>query len=134
MLGHQPNHVTKEERVENLWKKLIRQETDLSEETIAWMALRIRQLTEYMPYGCALIAYRKQNGEFYMARGTQATGTQATGTQATGTQATGTQATVTQATGTQATGTQATGTQATGTQATVTQAAVLTVCFVPSRI
>lgn len=69
MLGHQPNHVTKEERVENLWKKLIRQETDLSEETIAWMALRIRQLTEYMPYGCALIAYRKQNGEFYMARG-----------------------------------------------------------------
>ena len=69
-LGHQPNHVTKEERVENLWKKLIRQETDLSEETIAWMALRIRQLTEYMPYGCALIAYRKQNGEFYMARGT----------------------------------------------------------------
>ena len=62
MLGHQPNHVTKEERVENLWKKLIRQETDLSEETIAWMALRIRQLTEYMPYGCALIAYRKQNG------------------------------------------------------------------------
>ena len=60
MLGHQPNHVTKEERVENLWKKLIRQETDLSEETIAWMALRIRQLTEYMPYGCALIAYRKQ--------------------------------------------------------------------------
>ena len=70
MLGHQPNHVTKEERVENLWKKLIRQETDLSEETIAWMALRIRQLTEYMPYGCALIAYRKQNGEFYMARGT----------------------------------------------------------------
>ena len=51
MLGHQPNHVTKEERVENLWKKLIRQETDLSEETIAWMALRIRQLTENMPYG-----------------------------------------------------------------------------------
>ena len=32
-LGHQSNHVTKSERVENLWKKLIRQETDLSDET-----------------------------------------------------------------------------------------------------
>ena len=36
-LGHQSNHVTKSERVENLWKKLIRQETDLSDETITWM-------------------------------------------------------------------------------------------------
>ena len=57
-LGHQQKYVTKNERVENLWKKLIRQETDLSEETIAWMTLRIRQLTEYMPYGCALIAWK----------------------------------------------------------------------------
>ena len=69
-LGHQSTHVTKSERVENLWKKLIRQETDLSDETIAWMTRRIRLLTEYMAYGCALIAYRKQNGEFYMARAT----------------------------------------------------------------
>ena len=65
-LGHQQKYVTKDERVENLWKKLIGQETDLSEETIAWMARRILQLTAYMPYGCALIAYRKQNGDFYM--------------------------------------------------------------------
>lgn len=63
-LGHQSNHVTKSERVENLWKKLIRQETDLSDETITWMTRRIRLLTEYMAYGCALIAYRKQNGDF----------------------------------------------------------------------
>ena len=69
-LGHQSNHVTKSERVENLWKKLIRQETDLSDETITWMTRRIRLLTEYMAYGCALIAYRKQNGDFYMARAT----------------------------------------------------------------
>lgn len=32
-LGHQQKYVTKNERVENLWKKLIGQETDLSEET-----------------------------------------------------------------------------------------------------
>ena len=70
MLGHQSNHVTKSERVENLWKKLIRQETDLSDETIAWMTRRILLLAKYMQYGCALIAYRKQNGEFYMVRGT----------------------------------------------------------------
>ena len=69
-LGHQSNHVTKSERVENLWKKLIRQETDLSDGTIAWMTKRILLLTEYMPYGCALISYRKQNGDFYMGRGT----------------------------------------------------------------
>ncbi|MEQ3237128.1 SH3 beta-barrel fold-containing protein [Bacteroides cellulosilyticus] len=69
-LGHQSNHVTKSKRVENLWKKLIRQETDLSDGTIAWMTKRILLLTEYMPYGCALIAYRKQNGDFYMGRGT----------------------------------------------------------------
>ncbi len=70
MLGHQSNHVTKDERAENLWKKLIRQETDLSDETIAWMTRRILLLAKYMQYGCALIAYRKQNGEFYMVRGT----------------------------------------------------------------
>ena len=57
-LGHQQKYVTKDERVENLWKKLIGQETDLSEETIAWMARRILQLTDYMPY------------DFYMGRGT----------------------------------------------------------------
>ena len=69
-LGHQSNHVTKSERVENLWKKLIRQETDLSDETITWMTRRIRLLTEYMAYGCALIAYRKQNGEFRLVKAT----------------------------------------------------------------
>lgn len=31
-LGHQQKYVTKDERVENLWKKLIGRETDLSEE------------------------------------------------------------------------------------------------------
>lgn len=69
-LGHQQEHVTKNERVESLWKKRIKQEKELSEETVAWMAQRIRLLTDYMQYGCALIAYRKQNGEFYMGRGT----------------------------------------------------------------
>lgn len=69
-LGHQPNHVTKNDKVENLWKQRIREETDFSEETIAWMTKRILLLAEHMQYGCALIAYKKQNGVFLLRRGT----------------------------------------------------------------
>ena len=58
-LGHQQKYVTKDERVENLWKKLIGQETDLSEETIAWMARRILQL-RHRAYSepCSVLGYR----------------------------------------------------------------------------
>lgn len=69
-LGHQQNHVTKCDRTEALWKKLIAERTDLSEETIVWMTQRILSLTDYMQYGTALIAYRKQNNEFNLRRGT----------------------------------------------------------------
>lgn len=69
-LGHQQNHVTKSDRAEILWKKLIAERTDLSEVTITWMTQRILSLTDYMQYGTALIAYRKQNNEFRLRRGT----------------------------------------------------------------
>lgn len=69
-LGHQQNHVSKNERVEYLWKRLIRQEADLSDETIEWMTRRIILLTDYMQDGCALIAYHKQDGLFCMRKGT----------------------------------------------------------------
>ena len=39
-------------------------------ESVQWMAQRINSLLEYMQYGYALIAYRKQDGSFYMGRGT----------------------------------------------------------------
>ena len=39
-------------------------------ESVQWMAQRINSLLEYMRYGYALIAYRKQDGSFYMGRGT----------------------------------------------------------------
>ena len=44
--------------------------TTLSMESVQWMAQRINSLLEYMRYGYALIAYRKQDGSFYMGRGT----------------------------------------------------------------
>ena len=44
--------------------------TTLSLESVQWMAQRINSLLEYMQYGYALIAYRKQDGSFYMGKGT----------------------------------------------------------------
>ena len=38
--------------------------------SVQWMAQRINSLLEYMQYGYALIAYRKQDGSFYMGKGT----------------------------------------------------------------
>lgn len=62
--------VTKKGKMKAIWKKRIVQETGLSEKTAEWMAERVEALTDYMQYGCALIAYRKQNGDFYLVRGT----------------------------------------------------------------
>lgn len=53
-----------------LWEKRITENTTLSMESVQWMAQRINSLLEYMRYGYALIAYRKQDGSFYMGRGT----------------------------------------------------------------
>lgn len=50
--------------------KRITENTTLSMESVQWMAQRINSLLEYMRYGYALIAYRKQDGSFYMGRGT----------------------------------------------------------------
>lgn len=69
-LGHQQNHVTKNDRAEALLKKKIAQRTDLSEDTVTWMAKRMVSLADYMQYGTALIAYHKQNCDFKLRRGT----------------------------------------------------------------
>ena len=56
--------VSKTEKTKKLWEKRITENTTLR------MAQRINSLLEYMQYGYALIAYRKQDGSFYMGKGT----------------------------------------------------------------
>lgn len=58
------------QKSKKLWEKRITENTTLSMESVQWMAQRINSLLEYMRYGYALIAYRKQDGSFYMGRGT----------------------------------------------------------------
>lgn len=62
--------VTKSEYARKLWKKRIMENTILSNTTAEWMTLRICSLLDYMQYGYALIAYRKQDDSFYLGRGT----------------------------------------------------------------
>lgn len=62
--------VTKRERVKKLWQKRITDNSTLSLESAEWMANRIEALLNYMQYGYVLIAYRKQNGDFYLGRAT----------------------------------------------------------------
>ena len=62
--------VSKTEKTKKLWEKRITENTTLSMESVQWMAQRINSLLEYMQYGYALIAYRKQDGSFYMGKGT----------------------------------------------------------------
>ena len=62
--------VSKTEKTKKLWEKRITENTTLSMESVQWMAQRINSLLEYMRYGYALIAYRKQDGSFHMGRGT----------------------------------------------------------------
>lgn len=62
--------VTKSEKVKELWKKRITENTTLSATSAQWMTQRIESLLNYMQYGYALIAYSKQDGSFYMGRGT----------------------------------------------------------------
>lgn len=64
------NFVTKSEKVKELWKKRIMESTTLSVTSAQWMTQRIESLLDYMQYGYALIAYRKQDGSLYMGRGT----------------------------------------------------------------
>lgn len=61
--------VSKTEKQKAMGKRIM-ENTTLSMESVQWMAQRINSLLEYMRYGYALIAYRKQDGSFYMGRGT----------------------------------------------------------------
>ena len=62
--------VTKREQVKKRWQKRITDNSTFSPECAQWMANRIDALLNYMQYGYALIAYRKQNGDFYLGRAT----------------------------------------------------------------
>ncbi|WP_300702686.1 SH3 beta-barrel fold-containing protein [Bacteroides sp.] len=62
--------VMKNEKIKKLWEKRVLENTELKPETARWMAQRIELLLDYMQYGYALIAYSKQDGSFYMGRGT----------------------------------------------------------------
>lgn len=63
-------YVKKNERIQNLWKKRITENSTLSAACAEWMANRISALLDHMQYGYALIAYRKQNGDFQLGRAT----------------------------------------------------------------
>lgn len=52
------------------WKRRIMLEKDYNETCAQWMAERMEALVEHMQYGHALIAYRKQDGEFQLVRAT----------------------------------------------------------------
>lgn len=52
------------------WMRHIMLEKEYNEPTARWMAERIAALVEHMQYGHALIAYRKQDGSFQLAKGT----------------------------------------------------------------
>ena len=46
------------------------QEKDYTENCAGWMVERIESLIDHMQYGCALIAYHKQDGTFKLVKGT----------------------------------------------------------------
>lgn len=58
-----------EMRKEN-WKKHIMLEKDYTEPCAQWMAERLEALIDYLQYGYAAIAYRKQDGSFCLVRAT----------------------------------------------------------------
>ncbi|MDE6217243.1 SH3 beta-barrel fold-containing protein [Bacteroides sp.] len=68
--GIEEQFVSKTEKAKRRWEKRIMENTSLGTESAQWMAQRIGSLLEYMRYGYALIAYRKQDGSFYMGKGT----------------------------------------------------------------
>lgn len=59
------------ETVKTQWARHIMQEKGYSEATARWMANRIELLIDYMQYGHALIAYRRNtDGEFQFVKAT----------------------------------------------------------------
>lgn len=63
-------YVSPKEETRKRWKNRIMLEKEYTESCAAWMTERIDKLIDHMQYGCALIAYRKQNGAFRMVRAT----------------------------------------------------------------
>lgn len=59
---------------EKKWKRLlvvrIMQEKEYTEECARWIVDRVEGLVDYMQYGHALLAYKRQDGEFRLAKGT----------------------------------------------------------------
>lgn len=53
-----------------LWKIRIMLERGYTENCAEWMAQRVEELVDYMQYGCALVAYHKQDGTFKMVKAT----------------------------------------------------------------
>ncbi|RGN54854.1 SH3 beta-barrel fold-containing protein, partial [Bacteroides fragilis] len=52
------------------WKKRIVFEKGYTEQCAEWMAERLEALTDHLQYGHAVIAYRKQNGDFRLVKAT----------------------------------------------------------------
>lgn len=59
----------KEQRMDR-WKKRIITEKNFEKECAEWMVQCLEALTSHMQYGHALIAYRKQDGSFRLAKAT----------------------------------------------------------------
>lgn len=54
----------------NIWKIRIMLEKNYTENCATWMTQRIESLIDHMQYGCALIAYYRQDGTFKLVRAT----------------------------------------------------------------
>mgnify|MGYP001777880726 CR=1 FL=1 len=58
------------EALKRRWAIRIRLEKNYSENSAVWMAGRLESLLDYMQYGQAAVAHRRQNGEFRLVRAT----------------------------------------------------------------
>lgn len=61
---------SKEEMRKEIWKRHIMLEKDYTEPCARWMAERLEALIDYLTYGHAAIAYRKQDGSFCLVTAT----------------------------------------------------------------
>ena len=52
------------------WKRRIVFEKGYTEKCAEWMAERLEELPDHLQYGHAVIAYRKQNGDFRLVKAT----------------------------------------------------------------
>lgn len=62
--------VSQEEMRKENWKRHIMLEKDYTEPCARWMAERLEALIDYLQYGYAVIAYRKQDGKFRLVKAT----------------------------------------------------------------